>query len=97
MVYDGRFKFEGGLNWFGKVEDGLLEGKGYGFSNSDKNNYIFYGEFTKGIPVGDFYCVNPNGESIYKDAKRFKASLATPIVKVSAFNKWMGKNYGENQ
>lgn len=91
MVYDGRFKFEGGLNWFGKVEDGLLEGKGYGFSNSDKNNYIFYGEFTKGIPVGDFYCVNPNGESIYKDAKRFKASLATPIVKVSAFNSGWAK------
>ena len=91
VMYNGKFILINGLSWFGKVENGMLEGKGYGFCNGEKYNFIFYGEFKKGIPVGDFYCVNPKGESIYKQAKQFRESLVTPSVKVSPFTSGWSK------
>ncbi len=85
-LYDGNFTRVNDLSWFGKVENGLLEGKGYGFTKGEKNNYFFCGEFHNGIPSGDLYCVNPNGEMIYKKPKEFRESLATSNVRVFPFN-----------
>lgn len=84
-LYNGGFSLKKNVKWSGKVENGLLEGKGCGFYNGD-DNYIFCGEFHKGIPVGNLYSASPKGESYLKKENILKKALATPIVKVFPFN-----------
>lgn len=61
----------------------MLSGKGFGLYSSGNVRCLFCGEYQKGLPVGDYYYVDPLGDEIFKNPKKFNARIENPVASIS--------------